>query len=120
MDSFGRSIGLHRGTDGVSSYNQAYFDGLNDKAKTRIADLKSRGFHFKGKLYLDISSVTQYLLNSVEIRIKLELNADQLIINSLLLSNNCAQFQQRIYLRKWKIDHGVQLVSPESCVGEPL
>ena len=83
LDSFGRLMGLHGGTDGVSSYNQAYFDGLNDKAKTRIADLKSRGFHFKGKLYLDISTVSQYLLNSVEIRIKLELNSDQLIINSL-------------------------------------
>ena len=82
LKSYGYLCGLRHASDGTKNYTDSYFNGLNEDGKRRISDLKSHGFNYKGKLHLDISSISQYLLNGVEMKIKLEFNPDPLIINA--------------------------------------
>ena len=64
-----------------STITDATFANLNSEEKSIFDDSK-KVIHFTSPLSLDIGNSEFYLLNGVEVRIRIELSSPQLIINS--------------------------------------
>ena len=71
-----------KGSKIQNKYEAAYFQNLSSLEKKWVAHTKQNGLHLIGSLFLDITSLDQYLLDNVGVKVKLEMNPNSWIINS--------------------------------------
>ena len=72
----------YRGSGCKDTFDDSYFANLNQLEKKVINSAKQNGLHLIGNLFLDTVSFDQYLLDNTDIKIKMELNNDDWIMNS--------------------------------------
>lgn len=86
LDSIGRSSFFFRDNEGkkgiVDTYSDEYFTEGNKQEKQMIADIKAHGLSMTAPLLLDIASLDAYLLDSTDVRIRLELASKSWILNT--------------------------------------
>ncbi len=85
IDSIGRISFYHRDYDRskgiINEFDEDYFTGGNKDEKQMIKDCKTHGLSMTAPLFSDISSLDAYLLDSVDVRIPLEL-ANKFLIHT--------------------------------------
>lgn len=64
-------------------YDVDYFKNASEDLKSRFVKLKTEGVNCCFKLLLDITTLSEYLLDGIDIRLRLELNSDPWVINSI-------------------------------------
>ena len=72
----------YRGSGCREEFDADYFTNLNHLEREVTSSVKNNGLHMIGNLFLDTATFDQYLLDNIDLKIKLELNNDQWIINS--------------------------------------
>ena len=86
MDSIGGASFYYRDYEGakgiVDTYTEEYFTGGNAFEKTLAKTCKAQGISMTAPLLLDISSLDAYLLDSTDVRIRLELANNSWIMNT--------------------------------------
>ena len=71
----------HKGSGIINTYGDDYFKNLNTAEKTWVNRCRT-GLHLVGSLFVDIATVDQYLLDDINVKVKLEMNSNNWIINS--------------------------------------
>ena len=86
LDSVGMTSFYYRDYEGakgiVDTYTEDYFTGGNKTEKEMIGNCENHGLSMTAPLLLDISSLDAYLLDSVDVRIRLELANKSWILNT--------------------------------------
>ncbi len=97
--SIGRIAFYHRDYDGskgiINKFDEDCFTGGNKDEKQMIKDCKTHGLSMTAPLFSDISSLDAYLLDSVDVRIPLEL-ANKFLIHTRVpaVSNLTSRWQR--------------------------
>lgn len=86
MDSIGRTSFYYRDYKGakgiVDTYTEDYFTGGSEFEKKLAKNCKEHGLSLTAPLFLDIASLDAYLLDSTDLRIRLELANNSWIMNT--------------------------------------
>ncbi|XP_069177093.1 uncharacterized protein [Procambarus clarkii] len=87
MSSLGRIGGFRRDwrdDDGIitNEFTNTYFTEATAKDKKFMGDLKSKGLSMCFPLLLDISSLDQYILDNIDMRLRLELSPHAWVLNT--------------------------------------
>lgn len=108
IDSMGRAAFFRRDYEDskgiVSRYDEDYFTGSSKAEKTMIKDLKEHGLSMAAPLLSDISSLDAYLLDSVDVRVRLELANKSWILNS---HQDASAFRFKLEMAKLWVDRVV-------------
>ncbi len=105
IDSIGRVAFYHRDYDGskgiINKFDEDYFTGGNKDEKQMMKDCKTHGISMTAPLFSDISSLDAYLLDSVDVRIRLELANKTWILNS---HQDASSFKFKLEMAKLWVD----------------
>lgn len=111
MSTLGRSMFYYPDYEGSGVkevFDEAYFTGGNKTEKEVIKKVKARGLTLMAPLFMDIATIDQFLLDNINVRIRLELANKSWILNTPLDGNT---YQYRINSARLYLDRVTPYVS---------
>ena len=85
IGKLGRNAFFYRDDKGsgiVDTYGDDYFNNLNKLEKTTIKRIKEDGLHLCGPLLLDLCGIDSYLIDDVDVSIRMEFASPSFVINT--------------------------------------
>ncbi|XP_069178463.1 uncharacterized protein [Procambarus clarkii] len=84
-----------------SRFSNDYFAAMTEEREQQMTEMKTMGVHTCFKLLADVTTISEYVLDNVDVRIRLELNPDKWIIHS---ERDNANFKYHIKMARLWID----------------
>ena len=87
IGKLGRNAFFYRDEKGsgiIDKYQESYFTNMNKLERSTVARIKDDGLHLCGPLLLDLCGLDSYLLDEVDVNIRLEFTSPSFIINTHL------------------------------------
>ena len=116
----GTLIGMHELGFNPVEFTDASFANIPEDVKKRMEKVKQDGFVFKGPLMIDLASVTSYLVNGIQLQLKIELQEPTYYIGSPNLTPKIRLSSIKLFSRVAKLRQNMGLATEKSIMRGPL